>query len=111
MQEQITTCGQNAIVKIGERTNIRPQKQFLAVYVTAKKFKRTYIVLRVTEQPLLYANNITVRKIFEVFVHVYNSHFKNIWQNLTQDILITIIDEFCNHPRCVHKHFCTCNYE
>ena len=27
VQEQITTCGQNAIVKIGERTNIRPQKQ------------------------------------------------------------------------------------
>ena len=26
VQEQITTCGQNAIVKIGERTNIRPQK-------------------------------------------------------------------------------------
>ena len=25
VQEQITTCGQNAIVKIGERTNIRPQ--------------------------------------------------------------------------------------
>ena len=28
VQEQITTCGQNAIVKIGERTNIRPQKLF-----------------------------------------------------------------------------------
>ena len=28
VQEQIPTCGQNAIVKIGERTNIRPQKQF-----------------------------------------------------------------------------------
>ena len=27
VQEQITTCGQNAIVKIGERTNIRPQKR------------------------------------------------------------------------------------
>ena len=27
VQEQITTCGQNAIVKIGERTNIRPQKK------------------------------------------------------------------------------------
>ena len=27
VQEQISTCGQNAIVKIGERTNIRPQKQ------------------------------------------------------------------------------------
>ena len=26
VQEQITTCGQNTIVKIGERTNIRPQK-------------------------------------------------------------------------------------
>ena len=26
VQEQITTCGQNAIVNIGERTNIRPQK-------------------------------------------------------------------------------------
>ena len=26
VQEQITTCGQNAIVKIGERTNIRPQQ-------------------------------------------------------------------------------------
>ena len=26
VQEQITTCGRNAIVKIGERTNIRPQK-------------------------------------------------------------------------------------
>ena len=26
VQEQITTCGQNAIVKSGERTNIRPQK-------------------------------------------------------------------------------------
>ena len=26
VQEQITTCGQNAIVKIGERTNIHPQK-------------------------------------------------------------------------------------
>ena len=26
VQEQITMCGQNAIVKIGERTNIRPQK-------------------------------------------------------------------------------------
>ena len=26
VQEQITACGQNAIVKIGERTNIRPQK-------------------------------------------------------------------------------------
>ena len=26
VQEQIATCGQNAIVKIGERTNIRPQK-------------------------------------------------------------------------------------
>ena len=26
VQEQITTCGQNAIVKIGEQTNIRPQK-------------------------------------------------------------------------------------
>ena len=31
VQEQITTCGQNAIVKIGERTNIRPQKADLAV--------------------------------------------------------------------------------
>ena len=30
VQEQITTCGQNAIVKIGERTNIRPQKQHVA---------------------------------------------------------------------------------
>ena len=29
VQEQITTCGQNAIVKIGERTNIRPQKHNL----------------------------------------------------------------------------------
>ena len=29
VQEQITTCGQNAIVKIGERTNIRPQKKVL----------------------------------------------------------------------------------
>ena len=29
VQEQITTCGQNAIVKIGERTNIRPQKNDL----------------------------------------------------------------------------------
>ena len=29
VQEQITTCGQNAIVKIGERTNIRPQKYFI----------------------------------------------------------------------------------
>ena len=29
VQEQITTCGQNAIVKIGERTNIRPQKRSL----------------------------------------------------------------------------------
>ena len=28
VQEQITTCGQNAIVKIGERTNIRPQKGY-----------------------------------------------------------------------------------
>ena len=27
VQEQITTRGQNAFVKIGERTNIRPQKQ------------------------------------------------------------------------------------
>ena len=26
VQERITTCGLNAIVKIGERTNIRPQK-------------------------------------------------------------------------------------
>ena len=31
VQEQITTCGQNAIVNIGERTNIRPQKGVLAV--------------------------------------------------------------------------------
>ena len=29
VQEQITTCGQNAIVKIGERTNIRPQKEMV----------------------------------------------------------------------------------
>ena len=29
VQEQITTCGQNAIVKIGERANIRPQKAWL----------------------------------------------------------------------------------
>ena len=29
VQEQITTCGQNAIVKIGERTNIRPQQDML----------------------------------------------------------------------------------
>ena len=29
VQEQITTCGQNAIVKIGERTNIRPQKTIM----------------------------------------------------------------------------------
>ena len=26
VQERITTCGRNAIVKLGERTNIRPQK-------------------------------------------------------------------------------------
>ena len=26
VQERISTCGRNAIVKIGERTNIRPQK-------------------------------------------------------------------------------------
>ena len=37
VQEQITTCGQNAIVKIGERTNIRPQK--------AKKEKQTNFTL------------------------------------------------------------------
>ena len=30
VQEQITTCGQNAIVKIGERTNIRPQPEVSA---------------------------------------------------------------------------------
>ena len=28
VQERISTCGRNAIVKIGERTNIRPQKVF-----------------------------------------------------------------------------------
>ena len=33
VQTQITTCGQNAIVKIGERTNIRPQ-QLLSYMVT-----------------------------------------------------------------------------
>ena len=27
VQERISTCGRNAIVKIGERTNIRPQKR------------------------------------------------------------------------------------
>ena len=32
VQEQITTCGQNAIVKIGERTNIRPQKYAIQSY-------------------------------------------------------------------------------
>ena len=31
VQEQITTCGQNAIVKIGERTNIRPQKHAICL--------------------------------------------------------------------------------
>ena len=31
VQEQITTCGQNSIVKIGERTNIRPQKPDSAI--------------------------------------------------------------------------------
>ena len=29
VQERISTCGRNAIVKIGERTNIRPQKSCL----------------------------------------------------------------------------------
>ena len=33
VQEQITTCGQNAIVKIGERTNIRPQKAETHLFV------------------------------------------------------------------------------
>ena len=32
VQEQITTCGQNAIVKIGERTNIRPQKPAFGIW-------------------------------------------------------------------------------
>ena len=32
VQEQITTCGQNAIVEIGERTNIRPQKQHVHLF-------------------------------------------------------------------------------
>ena len=36
VQEQITTCGQNAIVKIGERTNIRPQQ----VNVVSPKTKK-----------------------------------------------------------------------
>ena len=31
VQEQITTCGQNAFVKIGERTNIRPQKAIICM--------------------------------------------------------------------------------
>ena len=37
VQEQITTCGQNAIVKIGERTNIRPQRVLMGTAV----FKRS----------------------------------------------------------------------
>ena len=39
VQEQITTCGQNAIVKIGERTNIRPQKYQTSESVTELCFK------------------------------------------------------------------------
>ena len=39
VQEQITTCGQNAIVKIGERTNIRPQKSDASIQATAKQYK------------------------------------------------------------------------
>ena len=30
VQERISTCGRNAIVKIGERTNIRPQKAIIS---------------------------------------------------------------------------------
>ena len=33
VQEQITTCGQNAIVKIGERINIRPQKAHVILVI------------------------------------------------------------------------------
>ena len=37
VQEQITTCGQNAIVKIGERTNIRPQKVMYSACLSLKE--------------------------------------------------------------------------
>ena len=42
VQEQITTCGQNAIVKIGERTNIRPQKADIPV-LPVHLMKRTQV--------------------------------------------------------------------
>ena len=49
VQEQITTCGQNAIVKIGERTNIRPQKvQTFYQYTTG------IVLLRVAASVSLY---------------------------------------------------------
>ena len=38
VQEQITTCGQNAIVKIGERTNIRPQKWLYKLLIKGLTF-------------------------------------------------------------------------
>ena len=55
VQEQITTCGQNAIVKIGERTNIRPQKQIKNEFATRCKnnYKLTPKVVAAQLTPLL----------------------------------------------------------
>ena len=45
VQEQITTCGQNAFVKIGERTNIRPQKnEFIWFLFWKVNFERCMII-------------------------------------------------------------------
>ena len=43
VQEQITTCGQNAIVKIGERTNIRPQKSTILKFNILKVYGLTMV--------------------------------------------------------------------
>ena len=47
VQEQITTCGQNAIVKIGERTNIRPQKDMAlsAISMNSASADKEFVLL------------------------------------------------------------------
>ena len=58
VQEQITTCGQNAIVKIGERTNIRPQKVSTLYRCTGRSFTNSTQKQRKLLQPL---NNLEKR--------------------------------------------------
>ena len=57
VQEQITTCGQNAIVKIGERTNIRPQKPFKNLLLQNQKacdFETWYVAFGMWDLPSLF---------------------------------------------------------